>query len=78
MSYLTDARKCCGTPRGGDYPHLPTCQHAATVTTCDKPSAARKNWTTRCTICNETPTVGDTGLCGPHCFGEAETYGGNW
>ena len=38
----------------------------------------RKNWAASCSNCDATPTVGDTGLCGPCCFGEAETIGGNW
>jgi hypothetical protein len=37
-----------------------------------------KNWDHKCDVCGETPTVEPTGLCGPCCFGEAETYGGNW
>jgi NMD protein affecting ribosome stability and mRNA decay len=31
-----------------------------------------------CCVCGATPTVGSTDLCGPCCFGEAETIGGNW
>lgn len=37
-----------------------------------------KNWGTPCQVCDALPTVMDTGLCGPCCFGEAETAGGNW
>ena len=37
-----------------------------------------KDYATACTTCGEKPTVHPTGLCGPCCFGEAETYGGNW
>ena len=29
----------------------------------------------RCTVCGESPTVADTGLCGPCTFGEAATAG---
>lgn len=36
------------------------------------------NWQCKCTNCGETPTVHPTKLCGPCCFGEAETAGGNW
>ncbi len=39
---------------------------------------ARKNWSYACDNCEGTPTVGDTGLCGPCCWGEAETINGNW
>ena len=38
----------------------------------------RKNWNVKCLNCDQRPTVGDTELCGPCCFGEAETAGGNW
>lgn len=31
-----------------------------------------------CLVCGAVPTVEETGLCGPCCFGEAETIGGNW
>jgi hypothetical protein len=37
-----------------------------------------KNWHTRCMNCDAKPTVHPTGLCGPCCFGEADTAGGNW
>lgn len=38
----------------------------------------RKNYDVACEVCGQVPTVGDTGLCGPCCFGEADTMGGNW
>lgn len=41
-------------------------------------SESSKNWDVKCMNCNATPTVGDTELCGPCCFGEAETMNGNW
>ena len=37
-----------------------------------------KDWNDKCINCGETPTVHPTNLCGPCCFGEAETFGGNW
>lgn len=37
-----------------------------------------KDHDTECDVCGEKPTVHPTGLCGPCCFGEAGTYGGNW
>lgn len=43
----------------------------------DEARASRKNFDVACQ-CGQKPTVGDTGLCGPCCFGEAETVGGNW
>lgn len=36
------------------------------------------NWKVPCANCEELPTVGDLALCGPCCFGEADTAGGNW
>lgn len=36
------------------------------------------NYDQECDLCGEKPTVGETGLCGPCCFGEADTAGGNW
>lgn len=37
-----------------------------------------KNYETVCQVCGALPTVHPTDLCGPCCFGEAETLGGNW
>lgn len=37
-----------------------------------------KDWETPCSNCGEVPTVVPTSLCGPCCFGEADTAGGNW
>lgn len=37
-----------------------------------------KDHETPCEVCESTPTVHPTGLCGPCCFGEAETINGNW
>jgi hypothetical protein len=37
-----------------------------------------KDWNTSCQVCGEKPTVHPLQLCGPCCFGEAETAGGNW
>lgn len=48
------------------------------TTTKESEHAFRKNWEAECMCCEQTPTVGDTDLCGPCCFGEAETLGGNW
>ena len=36
------------------------------------------DWTRECEICDQTPVVNATGLCGPCTFGEAKTLGGNW
>lgn len=37
-----------------------------------------KNFDVPCANCGQKPTVGNTELCGPCCFGEADTAGGNW
>ncbi len=37
-----------------------------------------KDWDTSCSNCEGKPTVHPTELCGPCCFGEAETINGNW
>jgi len=37
-----------------------------------------QDWETRCDVCDQLPTVHPTGLCGPCCFGEADTANGNW
>ena len=36
------------------------------------------DWSTPCMNCGDTPTFCTTELCGPCCFGEADTLGGNW
>jgi len=37
-----------------------------------------KDWKTPCDVCDSLPTVHPTDLCGPCCFGEADTIMGNW
>lgn len=37
-----------------------------------------KDWERECTCCESLPTVHPTELCGPCCFGSAETINGNW
>lgn len=36
------------------------------------------DWTSECEVCGQSPTVPETGMCGPCTFGEADTIGGNW
>lgn len=36
------------------------------------------DWEHECDNCGATPVVSGIGLCGPCCFGEADTMGGNW
>lgn len=31
-----------------------------------------------CIVCGASPVVVGTDLCGPCCFGESDTAGGNW
>jgi len=45
---------------------------------CDALKDGDKDWNTGCQVCGQKPTVHPTQLCGPCCFGEAETAGGNW
>lgn len=45
---------------------------------CDTLKDGDKDWGTGCQVCGQKPTVHPTELCGPCCFGEAETAGGNW
>lgn len=44
----------------------------------EKPKLDDKNYDVSCCVCGEKPTVLNTELCGPCCFGEAETANGNW
>ena len=37
-----------------------------------------QDWKVKCSNCGQLPTVHPLGLCGPCCFGEADTAGGNW
>ena len=36
------------------------------------------DWSGRCEVCDASPIVPVTGMCGPCTFGEAATAGGNW
>lgn len=38
----------------------------------------KPDWTKKCEVCDATPVVPVTGMCGPCTFGESETIGGNW
>ncbi len=40
--------------------------------------AFEKVWDAKREVCEQSPVVRATGLCGPCTFGEAETIGGNW
>lgn len=36
------------------------------------------DWEHECIVCEMSPIVPITGMCGPCTFGEAETINGNW
>ncbi len=36
------------------------------------------DWSRKCSVCEASPVVPVTGMCGPCTFGEADTAGGNW
>ena len=38
----------------------------------------RPDWSMGCANCGDSPIVPVTGLCGPCCFGEADTINGGW
>ena len=44
----------------------------------DNEEAFACDWTRECEVCESTPVVNATGLCGPCTWGESETAGGNW
>ena len=44
----------------------------------NKPGGFDPDWGGKCDICDSSPTVSGTGMCGPCTFGEADTAGGNW
>ena len=46
-------------------------------TPCD-PEDTKPDWGTKCEVCEQSPVVPITGMCGPCTFGEAATVGGNW
>jgi len=43
-----------------------------------KSTGFEPDWLETCDVCDSSPTVPSTGLCGPCTFGEADTAGGNW
>ncbi len=46
------------------------------------PGSQRKtfdqDWSRKCIVCESSPVVPETGMCGPCTTGESETIGGNW
>lgn len=53
-------------------------EHGKIVTVVREYKEGDKDYVVPCQNCGELPTVHPTDLCGPCCFGEAETFGGNW
>jgi len=43
-----------------------------------KSTGSEPDWLEKCDLCDSSPVVSSTGLCGPCTFGEADTAGGNW
>lgn len=89
---MSKHRKCCNTLKG-QHPHEPTCSHSRHAVAFAKSrdmghtenvagqilaNVGQPNWDFKCTVCGATPVVSGIGLCGPCCFGEAATAGGNW
>jgi len=75
-------RDCCGTPPGPRQPHRPGCPNEAQRLRLldesgDDPETA-PDWSAKCDVCNASPVMPATGLCGPCTTGEADTAGGNW
>jgi hypothetical protein len=60
----------------GDPMEVPTEKPEAGDWACEKCSGP--DWSGKCEVCDASPIVPLTGLCGPCTFGEAETAGGNW
>lgn len=42
------------------------------------PIDTEPDWAGRCMVCDASPVVPATGLCGPCTFGDADTLAGNW
>jgi hypothetical protein len=43
-----------------------------------KSTGFEPDWLETCDLCDSSPVVSSTGLCGPCTFGEADTVAGNW
>jgi hypothetical protein len=43
-----------------------------------KSTGFEPDWLETCDVCDSSPVVPSTGLCGPCTFGEADTVAGNW
>jgi hypothetical protein len=59
---------------GPDFPHVLVGPAACKAADHD----TRPDHETPCLVCEKTPTVPITGMCGPCTFGKADTVGKNW
>jgi CO dehydrogenase/acetyl-CoA synthase alpha subunit len=56
----------------------PTREDVARELALPSPQEAEPDWTKKCIVCDATPVLPITEMCGPCTFGEADTAGGNW
>lgn len=59
-------------------PRAPVSTKRLVITPKEDLKEGDQDWNTPCQNCGQLPTVHATELCGPCCFGEAATAGGNW
>lgn len=75
-------RDCCGTTPGRRQPHRPDCPNEAErLRSLDDPRGTpdtTPDWSAKCQVCDASPVMPATGMCGPCTTGEADTIGGNW
>lgn len=65
MPKFSGDHRCAG--RGCKYPSC-----------INNPINSKPDYKTKCSVCQATPTLPITGMCGPCTFGDASTAGGNW
>ena len=73
---LTEAKREAALAAGAVF--VPARKQATQRHEARKADPCWKNHARGCQSCNERPTVGTSGLCGPCYFGEAATVGGRW
>ncbi len=44
----------------------------------DDDPRVKPDYSRKCIVCDASPVVPETGMCGPCTFGEADTADGNW
>jgi len=74
-------RRCCDTQRG-DRAHAADCLQGKPGQDAHARARAAErsepDFESECSVCESSPVVPETGMCGPCTFGEADTAGGNW